>query len=386
LAARPDNRRGVGGFAQVEMARGRLDRAISLLADGLARWPGDRTLRLLRAMADLAAGDPEAALGLLNDPVETLLPAELSVRGQALARLEQMSAAVACYAQGKKLQRERYGLRYTPEDYVKKSNTYKSYFTSDRLSALPRAAAHGGPVPVFLLGFPRSGMALLEELLAQLPGFAAGGEPGQMAGLAALAAKLAGSAQEYPAALDDVLAGDGLDMPGQLRARYLAQLGHDDALFVTDRSADNFWHLGLIKLLFPTAPVIHVLRHPLDVMLGNLAQDKKLEANCHASMAAAAAHYDLSMGMIRHYRGQLALRYLPVRYEALVETPAAVLGQVLGFIRGDGAETPVLAGPKIHRRSLYRYRRYEAELPQLFAEVMPVLKPWIDELGYGEGA
>jgi hypothetical protein len=239
-------------------------------------------------------------------------------------------------------------------------------------------------MPVFLLGFPRSGMALLEQMLAQVPGFAAGGEPGLMAGLAALVPKLAGSALEYPAALDDVLAGDGLDVPARLRAQYLAQMGRGNAAFVTDRSADNFWHLGLIKLLFPAAPVIHLLRHPLDVMLGNLAQDKKLEANCHASMAAAAAHYDLSMGMIRHYRGQLALRYLPVRYEALVEDPAAVLAQVLGFIGGDAGGAPVLAGPAMHRRGLYRHRRYEAELPQLFAEVLPVLSPWIDELGYGD--
>jgi hypothetical protein len=118
-------------------------------------------------------------------------------------------------------------------------------------------------------------------------------------------------------------------------------------------------------------------------------------------MPALAQHYDLTMSLIRHYRGQLTLRYLPVRYESMVESPAAVLRDILSFIGADPATVPgeemlrandVLPGQPVpahvimqepmHSRGLYRYRAYEAVLPALFSEVRPVLAPWIAELGY----
>jgi hypothetical protein len=105
--------------------------------------------------------------------------------------------------------------------------------------------------------------------------------------------------------------------------------------------------------------------------------------------------------MIRHYRGQLTLRYLPVRYEALIEDPGAVLRQILPFI-GAGAEVPADAELRanrrnsagfvpehavvqepIHARGLNGAERAAAVAPHLFAEVRQILAEWIEALGYG---
>jgi Tfp pilus assembly protein PilF len=402
LALRPDNSRAVGGFAQVEMGRGRREQAAVLLDDALARWPADRTLRLLRVMLDLAVGDGSAVLTRLNDAPEALLPAELAARGQAFALLDRPTEAVGHYALGKKIQRERYGHAYDHASQAAKAERYKAFFHADRLLAIPRAGRPDGPQPVFILGFPRSGTALLEQMLAQVPGFAPGDELFPLEALAETFLK-AGTA-DYPDNLTDLLIGDGLNVPDAVRAEYLRlrkQAGLT-AKFITDRNAGNIWHLGLIKLLFPEAPVIHVLRHPLDIMLSSLSQERRLEGNCGVSMAALARHYDLSMSLVRHYRGQLALRYLPVRYEDLVTTPEATLNQVLGFI-GAGAAPPegvlrdnqAAANPvpahfaarePLHQRGLGRWRRYQMVLPDLFRDVQPVLDPWITALGYGAPA
>ncbi len=404
LALRPDNSRGIGGFAQVEMGRGRRDAAITLLDDGLRRWPSDRTLRLLRTLVDLADGQAAAALTRLDEPAESLLPAEFSARGQAYMLLEQPAEAVSNFAHGKKLQRERYGQAYTPKEFIDKSEAYKAYFTSDRLLSVPRAGAIAGPRPVFLLGFPRSGSSLLEQVLACVTGFALGDDHVSVGRLIDLVPRLTGTEAAYPQALDDLLIGDGIDVPERLRSRYQALREGGEhtgtSRFITDRSADNHWHLGLIKLLFPNAPILHVIRHPLDVMLSNLAQERKLEANCGVSLVALARHYDLTMSLIRHYRAQLTLRYLPVRYEALVQAPAATVAEVLGFIGPEAGQVPdeavlrdnrAAANPvpqhfavreTVHRRGLYRYRAYEAAVPNLFSEVRPILQPWIRELGY----
>jgi Tfp pilus assembly protein PilF len=399
LATRPDNRRAIGGFAQVQTARGNFAHAAELLDGGLASGTADRSLRLLRAMLEMRQNQPEAVLNRLNDPPDALLPAEILLRGQALLRLGQTADAIAAFATARQRQRERFGQRYQPQAVIQKAEQYKAFFTASRLAHLPRAKATS-PQPVFLLGFPGSGTALLEQLLAQIPGFAAADEFAPIAGLLDLP-ELAG----YPDCLPDMLIGERQHLPGQLSAKYLDQLRDagitsGDQKFVTLRAAGNAWHLGLIKLLFPEAPVIHLIRHPFDVVINNFSRDKKLEANCSVSLSALAQHYDLTMSLIRHYRGQLTLRYLPIRYETLVTEPALVLRNVQDFI-GATAATPaefllranavrpatrypghVIGQEPIHARGIFQHLTFEAAVPNLFTEIRPVLTPWIQELGY----
>jgi Flp pilus assembly protein TadD len=410
LALRADNKRGIGGYAQVEFARGNIERAIMLLDAALTRWPDARTLRLLRAHVDLHCGDAEAVLARLPEAPEPLLPQERVLRGQALAQLGQPVAAVAQYRAAKTSPTRPGAERYQREKYVLKLNLYKSYFTSNRSLSLPRADPIPRP-PVFLLGFPRSGTSLLEQLLAQLPGFAAGDDFLSLADLAELVPRLAGpNAPPYPEALDHLLVGEGAAIPAQLRTRYqTARAGiglvRPETRFITDRAPDNHWHLGLINLLFPDAPIIHLLRHPLDLMLSNLSQARKLEGNCQVSMADTARHYALGMEMIAHDRGQLTLRYLPVRYEDLVADAPATLRRVLDFIGADPSTLPppdalrANAAPRptptpvhfafrqpVHQRSRYRFREYETLMPELFAEVREILNPLIAGLGYVQEA
>lgn len=408
MALQPDNRRGQGGYAQVEFARGDRETALRLLDEGLGRWPEERTLRLLRAMADLAMGNAEAVLARLSDAPESLMAAELCTRGQALARLGQPVEAVQHYAAAKRLQRERHGQQYQAEEFAAKAAACKAYFIAERLQPLPRAAAAPARQPVFLLGFARSGSSLLEQLLGQVPGFAGGDEFFPVADLNEMIPALAGAARDDPEALDQSLVGDGWLLPERLRQRYEEArmrlgLARPEVKFITDRAFSNHWQLGLIKLLFPEAPVIHVLRHPLDVVLSNFGQDRRLEGNCGVSMLALARHYALVMSLLRHLRGQLTLRYLPVRYEELVSDTAASLRRVVEFVGADLAAIPPEAvlransamppGPvpahfagreAVHGRGVYRYRAYQRQMPDLFAEVREILDPWIAELGYAE--
>jgi hypothetical protein len=350
-------------------------------------------------MLELRQEQPQAVLSRLNDPAESLLPAEFTLRGRALLRLGRISEAITAFATAKQMQRERFGQRYQPAGSIEKAASYKAFFNANRLAPLPRANG-SSPQPVFLLGFPGSGTSLLEQLLAQIPGFAAADDLQAVAGLLELP-ELAG----YPDCLTSMLIGERQHLPAQLSARLLEQLaaagiGAEGQKFVTLRAAGNAWHLGLIKLLFPEAPVIHLLRHPLDVAVSNFSHDKKLENECGTSLVALAQHYDLIMSLIRHYRGQLTLRYLPVRYENLVSEPAAVLRAVQDFIGATAATPPesqlranavartsrlpghVIGQQPIHKRGVFEHLAFEAAAPQLFAEIRPILAPWITELGY----
>nr|WP_246344121.1 sulfotransferase [Acidocella aromatica] len=389
IGPQSDNRRGIGGYAQVEFERGNREKAIALLDGALARWPDDRTLRLLRVMADLAMNQPQAALDRLGPP-EALVPLEMLSMGQAMAQLGRRQEAVTAFATARHIQRERNGLAYKPAPLEARAAAYKAYFTADRVQPLPRAGA-GAFTPVFLLGFPRSGSGLLEQLLAHVAGFAAGDEAAPVAGLADEVARLAGGGAPYPEALDDFLVANGVESPERLRTLYesrRARLGllRPGVRFVTDRAASNFWHLGLIKLLYPEAPIIHVLRHPYDLMLSNFGQDRKLEGNAQASVPALARYFSLQARMIGHYRGQLTLRYLPVRYEALVRNPQAVLRAVLDFIGVEEAPPgEAELRESVHERAAFRHKAYLAEMPHLFDDVREELTPWISAMGYENG-
>lgn len=413
LAQRADNKRGVGGQAQVEFGRGRRGKSVAVLDAALAQWADDRTLRLLRAMADLAMHQPQAVLDRLT-PTDVLLAPEILARAQAFAQLGQLPEAVSSWSNARRMQRERSGLVYRPEPLQARAAAYKAYFTADRVQVLPRArtgaltsdAKPGTFTPVFLLGFARSGSALLEQLLGQLPGFAIGDEFGAIGELAGAIPRLAGTETAYPEALDELLVGDNQELPGRLRALYEGKreklgLLRPGVRFITDRALSNFWHIGLIKLLYPEAPIIHVLRHPYDLMLANMAQDRRLEGNAQAGLPALAHYYGIHADMLRYFRGQLTLRYLPVRYENLVAEPAKVLREVLDFIGAEGAVPPGIGANNeivpdplpahfagrapVHGNAAYKHRAYLTAMPHLFDEVKDALAPLIEELGYAEG-
>lgn len=402
LAIRPDNSRGIGGKAQVLFAMGDRRGAEEVLASARERWPEDRFLRMLSVMATLAAQRPQAALDQLGAP-EALLPAELLIRGQAFMQLGQPALALTSIATARTTQRERSGITFQSQALQDRLDRYKAYFKEGQVRPLPRAAQPAAFTPVFLLGFPRAGTGLLEQLLAQVQGVAVGDSMAPLADMVpALSALLGG---EYPEALDNLLIGDGVELPTRLRGLYEAArqqqgLVRPQTRFVTDRCVSNAWHLGLIKLLYPEAPIIHVLRHPYDLMLSNIAQDKKLEADAQIGLHALARYFDLHGQMLKHYRGQLTLRYLPVRYEELVADPQGVVARVLAFI---GADVPVPEGlaantgpvpepwpahfalrEAVHQRAAGRFKTYLTALPILFQEITSLLDPWVRELGYEE--
>jgi hypothetical protein len=108
---------------------------------------------------------------------------------------------------------------------------------------------------------------------------------------------------------------EGLDA---LRDEYLGrarQLGIPEpgAAWFTDKMPLNETHLGLIALIFPSAPLLHVIRHPLDVVLSVFSNNLTHGYNCAFALETAARHYLLVSELVEHYRAQMTLRYLPVR-------------------------------------------------------------------------
>jgi hypothetical protein len=150
---------------------------------------------------------------------------------------------------------------------------------------------------------------------------------------------------------------------------------------------------GLIGLLFPHSPLLHVVRHPLDVVLSVYSNLLTHGFYCAYALESAARHYERVMELVDHYVGEMSLKYLRVRYEDMVDNQEASIRGVLDFI-GEEFDPSCLAlhenrryartasyaqvTEKLYDRSRYRYRNY----PQQLQPSIPILQPVIARLGY----
>ncbi len=211
--------------------------------------------------------------------------------------------------------------------------------------------------------------------------------------------RLLGSPLTYPEALAELWLGDQRDALDTLRDLYLQKarrLGvlREGAVRFTDKMPLNETHLGLIALLFPAAPLLHVLRHPLDIMVSAFSNHFTHGYFCASALATAARHYLRVADLVAHYRAETPLRYLPIRYEDIVARHEASVRAMLAFAgeefdpacltfhrNGRYARTASYAQvtEPLYDRSVERWRNYRRQLEP----VIPTLAPVIERLGYG---
>jgi len=389
------------GWAQTEDAARDLSSAQRLLERARRLDPNHRGADTLAAALLARQGAGAEALAVLDAAATRhggLEPDALLEKGRILDRLGRHGEAFAAFAAGKALLRQA-GRRYAEDEAVDLIARLAAFFVAPRLRLMPRPdKPAAGPQPVFIAGAPRSGTTLVEQILSCHPAVAAGDELPSLGAVVMALPQTLGSPLAYPEALSELWMGDQRDGLERLRDDYLrharklvpAKPGH--TLF-TDKMPFNETHLGLIALLFPSAPVVHVLRHPLDVVLSMMGTNLTHGFHCANDLETAARHVLRVFDLVEHYRREMPLRYLPLRYEDLVREPEPAVRRLLGFL-GLGfdrrclrfeenrryARTPSHAqvAEKLYNRSIDRHRSYMAHLKP----VIPILEPVIDGLGY----
>jgi tetratricopeptide (TPR) repeat protein len=404
---KPDILQSFLGWAKLEEADRRFEAALGLLDRAEATEPGNPSVQLTRATVLARLKRPEAALALLDEEGEAsgtemrskLGPAELSEKGRLLDQLGRHDEAFAAFDAGKKRALE-FGARpYLADAARDLAARNAAFFTARRLTTLPRAGRRTDmPQPIFIVGFPRSGTTLIEQTLSVHPRISAGDELPFINDVTQIMPRLLASPLSYPDALAELWMGDQRDGLDELRDYYLnraAKSGvfREGADWFTDKMPLNETHLGLISLLFPESPIIHVIRHPLDVLLSVYANHLTHGFFCAAQMETIAQHYVLIADLVEHYKTQLAMRYLPLRYEDMVTDQAANVWKILDFIgveydakclsfeqntRYARTASYAQVTEKLYGRSRFRYRYYLEHL----TPVLEMLGPVIDRLGY----
>jgi tetratricopeptide (TPR) repeat protein len=402
LAAAPNSLHTLLGFARLEEADRNLHEAMALLDRAEEQFPNNPSVKLQRAVVLGRLRDAAGALDVLDALAAdkaALGPSEYLEKGRLLDKMGRYDEAFAAYDEGKRRLREVSGHAYLDAHARQITARLKGFFVATRMRTLPRATRRDGVAqPIFVLGFPRSGTTLLEQTLTAHPRIAAGDELPIINEIANLMPRMLDSPLAYPEALAELWMGDHREDLNNLRDHYLrkvAQLGivPEGAAWFTDKMPLNETDMGLISLLFPESPMLHLTRHPLDVVLSVYSNLLTHGYYCAYALETAATHYALVMDLVQHYRSELSLRYMPVRYEDIVDDQEASIRRVLDFV-GEEFDPGCLAfhenrryartasyaqvSEKLYDRSRYRYRNY---LPHL-KPIIPILEPVIERLGY----
>lgn len=254
-------------------------------------------------------------------------------------------------------------------------------FSKHRMASLPAPDVRNTRA-LFIVGMPRSGTTLVEQILASHSQVAAGGE---LATITQIATEIARMPDGYPRG---IFALDARAL-GRHAGRYLDKLAgiSGQALRVTDKMPFNFLHLGLVAALCPDARIIHCRRDPRDTCTSCHFTTFNQHLQFASDLRALGRYYLDYRRLMDHWQSVLTIPMLEVDYEALVtDTDPAIRRLVefcgLGWEPGcaqfhateRGVHTPSRwqVRQPVYRHAVGRWRNYEQHLAPLLDILAPV--------------
>jgi tetratricopeptide (TPR) repeat protein len=358
---------------------GRPAEAAAAFAAAVQRAPALAEAWYQRANAKAyAPGDPDIGA------MERLLHAGAAYRdrlllhfalGKAQFDAGRIDAAFRHWHEGNRLKRA--SIDYDP---LEASRQMTAIAAQPPVESAWRAAA--GPrlseLPVFIVGMPRSGSTLVEQILSSHPDICGGGELMQ---LRSLFAPVSPATPGAPAEESERQA----DSPDRLAAAALERLtrASTQALRVVDKDLGNFLHLGTIHRLFPRARIIHCRRDPLETCFSAYTRLFFGSYDFAYQMDELGRYYRDYHVLMRHWRSALPGRvFLEIDYETLVEDPERETRRLLDFLgvawsdrclrffdsdRAVGTSSAAQVRRPIYRSSLNRTLPLRTQLQPLIA-------------------
>ena len=380
-----DSVKGLTGLGTLLMELGDLDeaersyrRALDVDAESIAARLALVQVKKVRAGDDnLAALESEGRqIGEMSRLKATAFHFAL---GKCYDDIGEYDKAFPHFLEGGRLKRS--GLEYDPGETERTVDAIGRFFDDATLARLQ--GGESSDVPVFVLGMPRSGTTLTEQIIASHP-LAHGA--GELPDILDLAANPRGTLQQgsqlprYPETLHGMTQAD-IRLMG---ARYVEGLRAraPEAMRITDKMPANFFCIGLIHLMLPNAKIVHVRRDPVDTCLSGFSKLFAKGQPHSYDLTELGRYYCAYARLMDHWRSVLPDEaMLEVQYEELVgdnETQARRLIDYCGLEWDDACldfhktdrsirtASVIQVRQPIYRTSMQRWRNYEAFLEPLF--------------------
>ena len=379
LQLKADHGPSLAGLAGLFELTGDLDRGVRLLTPHLKRGTAAPAMhvayaQLLRRMGRgqqaLRHIAPLASMDGLSDQERT---AALFTIGDLLHEMGEFERAFQAYRRANGLTKARYSRKGREREVTRLMDT----FSRSNLETMPRSGREN-ELPVFIVGMPRSGTSLVEQVLASHPQVHGAGELRDI-GLLAIRLGFNDDNIPYPRCVLDMDIRRLRECSGPYLSKLMGMA--PSAERVTDKMWQNFEHLGLIELMFPRARVIHCTRDPLDTGLSCYQQSFGTAGPPFAYDLADIGHYyGQYRRLLDHWREVSGLQILDVAYEDMVSDLESESRRLVAFLglEWDEACLSYFENPRLVRTASYaqvrqpvygssigRWKSYEAHMTPL---------------------
>jgi tetratricopeptide (TPR) repeat protein len=311
--------------------------------------------------------------------------------GKALEDREEYDESFACYRRGNAVRRKT--VHWDRDEHRANIQRLIDFFDK-RFFADRRGQGVANADPIFIVGLPRAGSTLLEQILAshsQVEGTM------ELPDIISIARRLSGKNKNsdesrYPEIL------------GELSPQQLTELGDEymkrtkiqrsGAPYFIDKMPNNFSHIGLIQLILPNAKIIDARRHPLACCFSGFKQLFAQGQNFTYDLVDIGRYYRDYVELMDHWNRVLPGRVLRMQYETVVSETEAEVGRLLAYcglpfeescLRFYETERAVRTASSeqvrqpIYRAAVEQWRHYRAHLDPLVEALGPAMNAFTDD-------
>ena len=244
--------------------------------------------------------------------------------GKALEQRERYADAFAQYARGNALRR--LDAPFDIEQFERRTARIRAFFGGE-FFARYAGAGDPSPAPIFIVGLPRSGSTLLEQILASHSRVEGTMELPNILNITGLFDDMTAGRDGYPETVGAV----PVALLAALGSRYLEETAplRSNREHFTDKLPNNFSHVGLIHAILPNATLIDARRHPMDCCFSAFRQHFAEGQTFSYDLEVLGRYYRCYLSLMDHWDAVLPGKVLHVQHEELVRDPEANIRRLL---------------------------------------------------------
>jgi len=246
--------------------------------------------------------------------------------GKAFEDIQEFDTSFSHYALGNELKRAQ--LNYSSDKHKAFVDLQINTFTPAFRDGISDAG-HTDEAPIFILGLPRAGSTLLEQILASHSQVDGTMELHEILGFAARLSKTRGNNKSYPANLADLPKSTLKELGKQFIDN--TQVYRGSAAYFIDKMPNNFLHIGLIKAILPNAKIIDARRNPYACCFSGFKQLFGEGQEFSYSLADMGDYYQQYERLMLHWNSLYPSQILQVNHEEIVADTETQIRRILDY-------------------------------------------------------